>query len=125
MSSLLSSPSKQAQSAASAQQGISQQAIADAEKYVDTKSGELRGAIGGLGPNPYLEAGKTLAPNAYQVNPQHTQTSTPGALPPGLTSGAPVMQPGTGAPPAFPPRPPQQPNPNPFGPPPNTPRMPM
>jgi hypothetical protein len=72
MSSLFSSPSKQASSAASAEQGISQQDIAQAENYVNTQEGQLRSAIPSGASNPYLNAASSVSPSTYKVDPANT-----------------------------------------------------
>lgn len=72
MGSLFSSPSKQANAAASASQGISQQDIAQLENYVSGQQQQLRGAISGLGPNPYFAAGNQMNPANYRINPADT-----------------------------------------------------
>jgi hypothetical protein len=89
MSSLFSSPSKQASQAASASEAISQQDIQQAENYVNTSEGQERGAIQGLGANPYIAAGNAMpAPQTLTapaaVTPPPTQPATVAA------NGAPV-----------------------------------
>jgi hypothetical protein len=69
MGSMLSSPSKQAQQAASAEQGISNNDIASAEKYVNTQEGNLRAAIPSGASNPYLNAGASMSPSQMQYVP--------------------------------------------------------
>ena len=83
MSSLFSSPSKSANAAASAQQGISQQAINEAEQYVGQTEAQERGAISGIGDNPYFAAASSMNPANYAVNPNDTITF--GSSGPGTT----------------------------------------
>jgi hypothetical protein len=87
VSSLFSSPSKQAAQAASAEQGVSQQSIDQAEAYVSGQQQQERGAIQGLGDNPYFSAAQTLSPTP--VNPSNTVqfgSSGPGTTQVGATA---------------------------------------
>jgi hypothetical protein len=90
MSDPFESPSKAASQAASQEQGISQQAVNQAEGYVSGQEQQLRGAISGLGPNPYFGAAASMSPAGYQVNPNDTQTFGQSNLPPGLEQGTPA-----------------------------------
>jgi hypothetical protein len=72
---LFSSPSDNAAQAAAATSTADNAEIANEENYVTTSEGQLRGAIAGLGPNPYFTPPTPPAP----VNPGNTTTfSTPG-----------------------------------------------
>jgi type II secretory pathway pseudopilin PulG len=131
MSSLLSSPSKQASAAASAQGAISQQMIDQVEQYTTQQQQALRGAIGGLGANPYFGASQQINPSMYAINPNDTvsfgsqgpgtysvpasqpttppqaqKPTNPNPKPPSGGSNPPSAPP---APPNPPPSPPQQP----------------
>lgn len=44
------------------------------ESYVGQQQQAERGAIAGLGPNPYFAAAQQMNPGAYRVNPAQTQT---------------------------------------------------
>jgi hypothetical protein len=92
MGSMFSSPSKQAQSAASAEQGISDTDIAAAEKYVNTQEGNLRAAIPSGASNPYLNAAAGLSPSAMPVmggSPTPTPAgSISGPITPGSAIGS-------------------------------------
>ncbi len=85
MSSLFSSPSEQAQAAASATGAIDQNIINQIEGYTTGQQGQLRGAISGVGPNPYFDAAVQMSPSGYAVNPQYTATF--GSSGPGTTLG--------------------------------------
>ena len=100
MSSLFSSPSKQATAAAQASQQISQQDIQQLEDYISGQQGQLRTAIGQQGPNPYFGAAQQLNPQAYYTNPNNTVTY--GAQGPGTTSGRTSTQTSQPGPPALP-----------------------
>lgn len=72
---LFSSPSDSAAQAASATAAADNAEIGQEEQYVSGAEGQLRGAIAGLGPNPYFTAPAAPAP----VNPGNTATfATPG-----------------------------------------------
>jgi hypothetical protein len=89
--SLFSSPSKQANAAANAQQGLTDHTIQQLEDYVGTQQGQERSAIAGLGTNPYLGAAAQMNPSAYRVDPSNTQTFGQGAHA-GLSQGASTSQ---------------------------------
>ena len=75
MPGLFSSPSDNAAQAASATSSADNAEIQQEEGYVNSAEGNLRGAIAGLGPNPYFTPPTPPAP----VNPGNTTTfSTPG-----------------------------------------------
>jgi hypothetical protein len=88
VTSMFSSPSKQAQAAASAQQGLSQQAIAQAEQYANQTATNEQNAIANVGANPYFGAAAQMNPGAYTVNPQNTVTFGSSTVP-GITNGSP------------------------------------
>jgi hypothetical protein len=84
VSQLFSSPSKQAQQAASAEQDIATGEIKQVEAYNDQKQQELRSGIAGLD-NPFFAAASQSDPSAFQVNPSATVAyggPTGGAVPP-------------------------------------------
>ncbi len=62
MPGLFSSPSDNAAQAASATANADNAEIANEEQYVNTAEGNLRGAIAGLGPNPYFSPPSAPAP---------------------------------------------------------------
>lgn len=68
MPGLFSSPSDNAAQAASATAAASNQEIGQEEQYVNQSEGNLRGAIAGLGPNPYFSPPKPPA----AVDPKNT-----------------------------------------------------
>ena len=75
MPGLFSSPSQNASEAATATANASNAEIGQEEAYVNQSEGNLRGAIAGLGPNPYFTP---PAPPAA-VNPGNTAAfATPG-----------------------------------------------
>lgn len=74
MGSLFSSPSKQAGQGASQVQGIDQNMINQLEQYTGQQQQALRGAVAGIGANPYFAAGQAMSPDAYRINPAQTQT---------------------------------------------------
>lgn len=87
MSSLFSSPSKEAGAAAQAEQGLTAADMQQLEGYVNQTEGQERGAIAGLGTNPYFQAAGNMSPSNYAVNPADTVTfSNQG---PGTTASAP------------------------------------
>lgn len=86
MGSLLSSPGKQAQQAAQAQQGLSAQTVAQAEQYANTTGTNVQNAIANAGPNPYFGAAQYLSPQSYALNPSQTTTFGENG-PPGTMSG--------------------------------------
>lgn len=105
MSGLLSSPGKQAQQGASGLQGIDQSTINQLEQYVGQQQQNERGAIAGVGANPYFTAAQAMNPSAYAVNPAQQQVfgSTGG---PGTHMAAPTsVSLGPAAPPWKPPEP--------------------
>ena len=72
---LFQSPAQQASSAASAEQGISQQDIQQGENYVNQQEGQLRANIPSGAANPYLNAAASMKPSGYAVNPANTAPS--------------------------------------------------
>jgi hypothetical protein len=90
--SLFSSPSQNAAQAAQATASASDAQIAQEEQYVSGSEQQLRGAIAGLGPNPYFTA--PAAPAA--VNPANTTNF----FSPTPQKGAPAQGARAGAPPA-------------------------
>lgn len=74
MSSMFSSPSKSAQQAASSVQGVDQGMLNQAIAQYNQEQQSARGAIAGLGQNPYFAAAQGMNPLNYRVNPQGTQT---------------------------------------------------
>lgn len=74
MGSLLSSPGKQAQQGASGLQGVDQNIINQIEQYTGQQQQAERGAIAGIGKNPYFGAAQQMSPAPYAVNPNQTQT---------------------------------------------------
>jgi hypothetical protein len=95
---LFSSPSKQAQQAGQAQQGLAQNEINQVEGYVSNAEQQQRGAIAGLGTNPYFgsSSGTGPLPTPTPVNPSNTANFGPnGAAPSTLPSGTvqPAAQP--------------------------------
>lgn len=78
---LFSSPSKQASSAASASEAISQQDITQAEDYANQSEGQERSAIASTGPNPYFGAAADQNPSNYTIDPTNVATfSTPAPM---------------------------------------------
>uniref|UniRef100_E6QP67 Uncharacterized protein n=1 Tax=mine drainage metagenome TaxID=410659 RepID=E6QP67_9ZZZZ len=69
MGTVFSSPGKQASQAASAVGGIDQNSINQIEGYTSGQQQALRGAISGVGQNPYFQTAQAMNPNAYAVNP--------------------------------------------------------
>ena len=86
MSGLFSSPGKQAQQAASGQQGITNQEIGDLEQYVGNQQLDLRKAVAGIPLNP-------------------TNDVAFGNQGPGTSSGTSSVTPGANAPPQYQPKP--------------------
>ncbi len=103
MGTMFSSPSKQATAAAKGSQGISSQDIAQMEKYVNNQQTKLRGAISGLGPNPYFSAGGAMG-SPTKMDPTNMVSFGPTANTPGgnylnsISSGAPASGTGTSNP---------------------------
>jgi hypothetical protein len=88
VSDLFSSPTKQATSAANAENGINQSDISQLEDYSNTQEQNLRTAISGTGDNPYFKVASTLSPTGMAVNPNDTtvlSNSGPGTV---VASGA-------------------------------------
>jgi len=104
MGAMFSSPSKQATAAAKGSQGISSQDIQQIEKYTQNQQAKLRGAISGLGPNPYFSAGSAMG-SPTQMSPTNMVNFGPSASTPGgnylnsISSGIPGS--GTGTPNPF------------------------
>jgi hypothetical protein len=74
MGSLFSNPGKQAQQGASGAQQNWQQIMNQLEQYVGQQQVAERGAIAGIGSNPYFDTAAKMNPSAYRVNPNQTQT---------------------------------------------------
>lgn len=112
MSGLFSSPGKQAQQGASGYQAQAQNIISELEKYTGQQQQAERGAIAGIGANPYFQAATAMNPGAYRVNPGGVQTfggtggpgtftAQPGAQSAGVLPPPwrpPIDGPGSGAP---------------------------
>lgn len=87
---LFSSPSSNAAQAASATSSADNAEIGQEEQYVNASEGNLRSAIGALGPNPYFQPPAAPA----KVDPANTTnffTPTPG----NNSKGVPVPPPST------------------------------
>lgn len=70
----MGSPTKSGTQSGSGAQALNQQMINQLESYVGQQQQSERGAIAGLGPNPYFKAAEQMNPAAYKVNPGATQT---------------------------------------------------
>lgn len=86
MGSLFSSPGKQAQQAATAEQGLTAQDLALAKQYANTTATNTQNVIAQMGPNPYFGAAANMSPSNYAVNPNDTTTFGV-TSPPGTTQG--------------------------------------
>jgi hypothetical protein len=73
LGSIFSSPTKTADAAASADQGITQADINQAETYTGGLQAATRSAIADLGENPYLGAAGQMSTAPYAVNAADTQ----------------------------------------------------
>jgi hypothetical protein len=74
MSGLFSSPGKSAQQGASGAEAIDQGLLNQIEQYTGQQQQAERGAIAGIGANPYFVAAETMSPTSYRVNPGDTTT---------------------------------------------------
>lgn len=74
LTSMFSSPSKQASQVASAEQGLTAQDLALAKQYANQTATNEQTAIAGINGNPYFSAGASLSPSAYAVNPNDNLT---------------------------------------------------
>jgi hypothetical protein len=83
---LFSSPSKQAQSVANADEGITSTEMQQGEQYYNTAESNMRSALTGL-PNPF--AGASPSAWNYAVNPQNAAAFGQEG-PSGTTSGQPT-----------------------------------
>ena len=92
MSSVFSSPSKQAQSVSGAASANTSNEAQIAEQYISNADAATREAIAGLGANPYYGAAANMNPGAYAVNPSNTVTFGQSSLPAGLQGGQPQSQ---------------------------------
>jgi hypothetical protein len=72
VSALFQSPGSQAQSAATATAGLQNQEIQQLEGYTSGQEQQQRGAIAGLGANPYFGAAGNMSPAGYAVDPSKT-----------------------------------------------------
>ena len=66
--------SSKASQAASGEQGSLQSVLNQLESYTGQQQQAERGAIAGIGANPYFAAGQKMNPDAYRMNPGQTQT---------------------------------------------------
>jgi hypothetical protein len=62
------------QSSASGLGSQLQPIISQIEQYTGNQQQAERGAVAGLGENPYFEASQAYNPSAYRVNPNQTET---------------------------------------------------
>ena len=83
MSNLFSSPSKQAQAAATAAGNETANTVGQIENYTNQQAANLQNAVANAGPNPYFGAAASMSPSGYAVNPNDTITF--GSAGPGTT----------------------------------------
>lgn len=83
---MFQSPSKQANAAAQASQGLSDHTLAQIKQYTDQSATNEQNAIGNMPNNPYFTAGSLMNPSAYKINPAATTTFGEQASP-GLMTG--------------------------------------
>jgi hypothetical protein len=71
---LFQKPGQQASQGASQVQAMDQQMLNQLESYTGQQQQAERGAVAGVGANPYFAAAQSMNPGAYRVNPASTQT---------------------------------------------------